>query len=154
MKRIIRILLLLFVAGSIAYLVVNEYVLSRQGTEAKCNEQVEVIVYYFHGARRCVTCRTIESYIAEALKTYFPDDLAAGKLSWEPINVDEPWNNHFIEAYGIATNTAVLADMRNLEAARHKKLDRVWKLVRNKEAFFEYIHREVAGFLSGGNEDE
>jgi len=154
MKRIVRILLLLFVAASATYLVVNEYVLSHQDAGVKENERAEVIVYYFHGERRCVTCRTIEAYIAESLKTYFPDDLAAGKLSWEPINIDEPWNDHFVEEYAITTSTAVLVDMRGKEAKKSKKLDRVWKLVRDKEAFFEYIHREVAGFLLRGNEDE
>ncbi len=154
MKSVVRTILLLFVVGSVTYLVINEYVLSQQGTEAKRNEQTGVIVYYFHGERRCVTCRTIESYIAESLKTYFADDLAAGTISWEPTDVDKPWNNHFIEEYNITTSTVVLAYMRDAERVRYKKLDRVWKLVQNKEAFFEYIHREVAAFLARRSRDE
>lgn len=163
MKSIVRVILLLFVAGSVTYLVINEYVPLRQEVGTKHNEQVttssqaqrhEAIVYYFHGTRRCVTCRTIESYIAESLKTYFSDDLAAGTLSWEPINVDEPWNNHFIEEYNITTSTAVIADMRDAEKARYKKLDRVWELVRDKPAFMEYIRSETESFLRSGGGDE
>lgn len=159
LKNIVRIILLLFVAGSVAYLVINEYVPSRQDAEMKRTEQVEaqrheVILYYFHGTRRCNTCRTIEAYIAEALKTYFPDDLSDKKLAWNPVNIDDPWNNHFIDEYSIDSSAAVLVDMRGKEAVKWKKLDLVWKLVHDKTAFLDYIHREVADYLPGGIDNE
>lgn len=163
LKSIVRIILLLFVAGSVSYLVINEFVPSRHGAVKKSGEQVEanteaprreVIVYYFHGTRRCVTCRTIEAYIAESLSANFPRDLASGKLTWSPVNIDEPWNNHFVEEFGLAASTAVIVNMWDKEAVKWEKLDRVWKLIGDKPAFMEYMQQEVAAYLTGGNEDE
>ena len=106
-----------------------------------------VIAYYFHTNRRCPTCYTIETYTEEALKEKFAEALKAGKLEWRSVDVTVPENKHFITDYQIFAQSVVLSDMRGGEQRKWKNLDKVWKLVRDKHAFFSYIETETADFL-------
>jgi hypothetical protein len=52
-------------------------------------ESADVVLYYFHGSRRCNTCRTIESFAREAVEGRYRDALRTGTLRWAALNVDE-----------------------------------------------------------------
>jgi hypothetical protein len=41
----------------------------------------QVVLYYMHGARRCKTCRSIESYANGVVKSRFADEVEAGELA-------------------------------------------------------------------------
>jgi hypothetical protein len=101
-------------------------------------------VYYFHGATRCNTCRTIEAYTRETLTSVFAKDLEARRLEWRPLNVDEPANRHFVQDYQLYTRSVVLVDPKNPK--RFKVLDRVWVLVHDKPAFQKYVEQEIRAF--------
>ena len=68
----------------------------------------EVVLYYFHGTRRCNTCRTIESYAQEAVEGKFKDALEAGTLNWTVLNTDESENAHFVKDFGLVSSSLVL----------------------------------------------
>jgi hypothetical protein len=108
-----------------------------------------VVAYYFHGARRCDTCRTIEAYAAETLKSCFAEQMDDEKLTWSVINLSEADNEHFVQDFELSTRTIVLVEMQGGEQVRWKSLSRVWELVGDKEAFGEYIREETQGFLGG-----
>jgi hypothetical protein len=110
----------------------------------------KVIAYYFHGDFRCGTCRTIEAYSEEAITKGFADELASGRLAWRVVNVDEPENKHFVEDFALVTKSLVLADYRDGKVIRHENLQEVWKLVRDKEAFIDYVRASTREFLRGG----
>jgi hypothetical protein len=103
-----------------------------------------VRVYYFHATSRCSTCRTIEAYTHEAVRTGFPEALQQGRLEWNLVNIDEPANRHFIQDYQLYTRAVVLVDGR--KPSRWKNLDQVWKLVGDKPAFLAYVQGEVRSF--------
>lgn len=108
-----------------------------------------VIAYYFHGTFRCPSCRRIELYTQEALETAFADALRDGRLEWRVLNVDEPDNAHYINDYKLYTRSVVLSDLRDGKEVRWKNLDRVWRLLGDKEAFLDYVRGEVAAYLGG-----
>ena len=153
-KSIFTVVLLVFVAASVGYLVVSEtrkdnsIGIARNNSE---NSGEKTVVYYFHATKRCNTCRTIESYAEEAIRTGFPEYIASGKIEWQTINLDIPENEHYVEDYELATRTVVLVEMENGTDKRWARLDRVWELVHNKEDFLNYIREETNDFLADQN---
>ena len=103
----------------------------------------KVIAYYFHGTQRCVTCRKIEAYTEESLRTAFSSELEAGQLEWRPVNVDNAANEHFIQDYELSTRSVVLVEMLDGEQKQWKNLARVWELVRDKPSFVAYVQEEA-----------
>ena len=108
---------------------------------------VEVVAYYFHGNFRCKTCRAIEAYSEEAIRSGFVDELASGRLAWRVVNVEQPENKHFVEDFELITRSLVLVEYRDGEVARYENLKQVWQLVRDKERFLDYVHSSTRKFL-------
>jgi len=107
----------------------------------------EVVLYYFHGTRRCNTCRTIESYAQQALESKFNDQLQAGSLQWKVINTDEPDNEHFVTDFGLVSSSLVLVESEGDDVVRHEILQEAWTLVRDEPRFIEYVQKSVQGYL-------
>jgi len=157
-KTIVTGALLAFVAVSVVFMIAKDRP-SRDSSVATTEEHSAeiaatdrtLIVYYFHGNKRCNTCRTIEAYTEEAIKTGFPDELRSGRLVWIPVNVDVPENGHFVEDFGLTTRTVVLVDVDQGNEEKWTKLDRVWQLVQNKEAFVDYITDNTNVYLAKKN---
>ena len=128
---------------------------SAQGPAATANAKASVqpshkiIAYYFHGTFRCPTCHKIELYTQEAIETSFADALKDGRLEWRVLNVDEPEHKHFVNDYSLYTKSVVLSDIREGTQVKWKNLDKVWRLIGNKEGFLDYIRAEVASYLEG-----
>ncbi len=107
-----------------------------------------VVAFYFHGNSRCATCRQIESYADEAIRTGFAEALAKGNLAWRVVNLDAEENQHFVEDFQLTTRSVVLAEYRDGKVVRFKSLDKVWQLVRSKEQFVDYVQTETRTFLA------
>jgi hypothetical protein len=107
----------------------------------------KVIVYYFHGTFRCVTCTNMEKYAREAIEANFKDALQSGKLEFKAVNVEESKNEHFTKDYQLYTKSLILSFMRDGKEVRSKNLDRIWELARNRQKFIEYVAGEVHGFM-------
>jgi hypothetical protein len=106
-----------------------------------------VIVYYFHGNKRCKTCRTIEAYAGEALESRFSEELESGLLEWHVVNFDEAENKHFLEDFGLYSSSVVIVESDGGKAVRHEILPEVWPLVREKQSFFAYLNTAVRKYL-------
>ena len=115
-------------------------------TEVKAHNS-KLIAYYFHGTFRCTTCRTIEQYSHDAIQMYFAKELGTGKLEFRPVNVEESENRHFIQDYQLVTKSLVLSLVTDGKETKWKNLPDVWKLVRDKDKFFQYVKDEVDLFL-------
>ncbi|MCJ7802387.1 MAG: nitrophenyl compound nitroreductase subunit ArsF family protein [Candidatus Marinimicrobia bacterium] len=57
----------------------------------KSKKEITSIVrgYYFHGTRRCTTCRAVEEVTKEILNEYYATELADKTILFEAINLDE-----------------------------------------------------------------
>jgi hypothetical protein len=106
-----------------------------------------IIVYYFHGTRRCATCKKIEAYSQEAVETKFKKELESGRLEFLPINFDEEGNEHFIEDYKLYTKSLIVCGYEKGKQVEWKNLEKVWEYVYDKDAFFKYVQDEVALYL-------
>jgi len=106
-----------------------------------------VRVYYFHGNARCVSCRKIEALSGEAVRAAFPGEMKQGKVEWLAVNIEEPSNKHFIQDYRLYTKSLVVVDLVDGNQVRWKNLERVWELLRDDEAFRQYVQGEVRSYL-------
>jgi hypothetical protein len=157
LKKIAAIVLIAFVVTSLAYMLVRETT-----AESAANEpagtmvpnaaapddkpRTQTIVYYFHGDARCPTCYKLEAYAKEALDTHFSDELAAGQIVWQVVNVDQPQNAHYIQDYKLVTKSVVLSSVANGKEAKWENLDRVWQEVGDKQAYLEYVRDSIVKF--------
>jgi len=81
------------------------------------------------------------------LHNTFSEELADGRLEWKVINVDEPANEHFIKDYQLYSKSIVIVKMQDGKQLAWKNLDEIWKLVRNKDDFINYIQTQVRDYL-------
>lgn len=107
----------------------------------------KIVAYYFHGTRRCATCKKIEAYSKEAIEGKFATELASGRMEFYPINFDEEENRHFIKDYGLYTKSLVICDYKNGEQVRWKNLEKVWDYVRDHDEFLKYVQDEISAYL-------
>ena len=108
----------------------------------------KVIAYYFHTNTRCSTCIKIEQYSHEAIEQGFPNELKNGALEMRIVNYEQPENRHFIQDYKLVSKSLVLVNMVNGKQTKWTNLKMVWQLTGRKDAFLNYVRKEVRGYLS------
>jgi len=172
MKGVVTIVLLLFVAASVAYLVVSEARSktaptapatrgadqlqpvangSLRATNKPANEkQTPVLVaYYFHGTLRCPTCLKMEKDAREAIQDAYQAEVASGRVRWQAVNYDEPANEHFVKDYGLVASSLVIVSGEAVASGVWRKLDRIWDLNGDEQAYKNYVIDEVKNMLRG-----
>jgi len=151
-KTIVGIVLLVFAAGSLVYLVAAEAFKGDEpadpsGTASTPLPDDAVVVTYFLTNVRCPACLKIEAYTKEAVETGFADALADGRLVWRTINTDEPGNEHYLDDYQLGFKSVVVSVRRGGSEVTWKNLEAIWDEVGVKDDFLAYIRAEVAAAL-------
>jgi hypothetical protein len=108
----------------------------------------KVVVYYFYNRIRCVSCRNIEQYTGETLRTFFAPQLKSGAVEWRPVNLDEDGNARYTDDYKLYSKSVVLSEVVGSKEVRWKNLDYVWQLLGDKEEFQYYVQTELQKFLT------
>lgn len=153
-KRALTVILLIFVAASVVYLLATELgVRGATGDDAEADAAVtkapahQVIAYYFHGYKRCQTCLRIEATAKEVIETGYPHQIEDGSLIWKPVNFEAPENAHFADDFHLVVSSLVLVEYRNGKAVQWKNLEDVWDLIGLDDQFKSYIQSEIANML-------
>lgn len=107
----------------------------------------KVVATYFHGNVRCATCRKVEAYAREAIESGFQPQIKAGLVEFRAVNVEQPENRHFIEDFQLMTRSVVVTDEVDGAVQQWVKLDGVWRLVGNRDAYMSYVQDAVRGYL-------
>ena len=107
----------------------------------------QVVVYYLHMNRRCQTCQKLEAYSEEAVTSGFEDQLKDSSLVWRVANFESEGNEHFAKDYQLYSQSVILSRLHDGKETEWKNLDKIWKLVGDKEAFIAYVQSEVHQFL-------
>lgn len=106
-----------------------------------------LLVTYFHGNARCVTCRKMEAFAKEALDSTFAKEQASGVVKWRTVNFDDDGNEHFLCDYKLFGQALILSWMKDEKEIEYANLDQIWQLVRDKEKYLAYVRTEVTGQL-------
>ena len=156
-RSILTALLLLFAAGSMAYVLLGTPGGSTGGeapapttantAPSPAAPAPELIVYYMDMGKDCTTCLNLETYTHEALQAGFPEEMASGRIQWRTVDVDDPKNEHFISDFRLYTKSVVLVRQAEGAPPRFESLSRIWELVYDKEAYMAYIRKSVRAFL-------
>jgi hypothetical protein len=110
--------------------------------------QHKVIAYYFHTNTRCSTCIKIEQYSHEAIEQGFTDEIKNGTLEMLVVNYENPENRHFMQDYKLVSKSLVLVNLVDGKQTKWTNLKLVWQLTGHKDAFLNYVRKEVRGYLS------
>jgi len=84
-----------------------------------------------------------------AIEQAFAAELADGRLVFRAVNVDRPENAHFNEDYKLVTRSLVLTEEVGGKVVRWVNLEKIWQLVRNEDAYREYVVGSVRSYLDG-----
>jgi hypothetical protein len=106
-----------------------------------------IVATYFHGSVRCATCRKIEAYAREAIEEGFGSEVAAGRVEFRAVNVEEPQNRHFIDDYQLMTRSVVVTQEVDGAVAQWTRLDKVWTYVGHRPSYLGYVQDVVRGYL-------
>lgn len=109
-----------------------------------------LVVFYFHGTKRCNTCRAIQENSRDSIDTGFPEALLEGRLEFREVDLDAPGNQHYATDFNVTGSSLVLAEYRGGRPARFKNLPKVWQLFANKDAFAAYVQDETRAWLEEG----
>lgn len=116
-------------------------------SEAPSGQERQVVLYYFHGARRCKTCLSMEANALKTVKSQFAEELDSGALVWKVVNYDEAENEHFIKDFKLVSSSLVLVEMQGDEQVRFDVLHDAWSLARDEWRFKKYVQKSVLDFL-------
>ena len=106
-----------------------------------------VIIYYFHGNRRCQTCINLEKFARQAVDSNFAERIENGILEFKAINVDEKENEHYNEDYELYTKALILSRVKDGKEVDWINLDKIWELVKNETKYKDYVTSELNEFL-------
>ena len=111
-----------------------------------------VVATYFHRTLRCQTCLEIESLARYDVTEVMAGDVATGLLAWRRVNFDEKQNAHFEEEFELEGPSLVVALEAGGEVLKWVRLDRVWELYDEVEAFDAYVLGAVEEYLRDASE--
>jgi hypothetical protein len=108
----------------------------------------KIVVYYFHGNRRCPTCLGIQDNIEQAINEKFAEETAAGKLSFEEINFEEEANKHFVDEYQLSFSTMIVAAQAAGKTVKWENAEKVWDYARTPPELKAYVEKTVRAYLA------
>jgi hypothetical protein len=100
-------------------------------------------VLYFHGTIRCHTCLQIEEFTKLTMQLRFEDGIRRGSIVWMPVDYEKENDTSAVRRYGIENQALIISKMINGREIAWRKLEKVWKLVNDFNAFQAYVALNV-----------
>ena len=116
-------------------------------TPVDSDSESKVVVYYFHRNTRCQSCLKMEELARYDITVEMAPEIESGQLEWQLVNFDEKNNSHFVELFELESPSLVAAHLSNGKINRWEKLDRIWELSDDVDAFDAYVLGTVKEFL-------
>jgi len=119
---------------------------STSDTSSTPADRVEVI--YFYRAQRCYSCIYAEEGTRYTVETYFVDELASGKVTFEAFNVEDKENATIVKKYGAFTSSLFINTIR--DGTDHiEEVTDIWFVLGKDEAFMEIVKSKIEKRLKG-----
>jgi hypothetical protein len=116
------------------------------GEEAK-GPPDKVVVYYFHGARRCPTCLGIQKIIQETVAQRFAIETDAGELVFRELDYDLDENKHYAEKFQLSFSTMIVGTMSGETVLEWENCDKVWEHAHDHPALRAYVEARISAYL-------
>lgn len=112
-------------------------------------QNISYIVYYFHGNRRCATCKKIEAQAKAVVESTFTAKIKKGELVFTSVNIEEEQNKHFINDFNLVSSGVVVVKTNGKsEVQKYKNLPKVWPLAWEEDSFNNYVKDEINKFFA------
>ena len=108
----------------------------------------KVVVYYFHGTRRCKTCLGIQNTIEQTIKDRFGAETASGKLVYREIDTDQEPNKPFVQQFQLSFSTMIVAAMKGDTILQWENCDKVWDYGLEPIQLTEYTDERIHAYLA------
>ena len=108
-----------------------------------------VDVVYFHRTQRCPTCLYAEDGIRYTLDTYFADELASRRVTFQVINVEDGANADIIEKYNNASYLTLCINAVRNGTDHIEEVTDIWLVIGNDEAFVQTVKSRIEEALNG-----
>ena len=106
MKKIIGLLFLLAMLSGNYSCYAN--MSSIPGRSPSIGTGKNIIVYYFHFTRRCMTCNNVEKVSKESVENQFAEQVKCGEISFKSVNLDEKEGEAIGAKYKIEGQTLII----------------------------------------------
>ena len=122
-------------------------ILSFSQVKPSGNSKVEV--YYFHGARRCATCVSIEENAKATIDTYFKDQKAKGMVKMIVIDIEDPKNAALVEKYEVSGSSLFVTRLTGGKTFTNDMTNFAFSNSRaNKEKFMKGLRDKITESLN------
>ena len=108
-----------------------------------------VDVVYFHRTQRCYTCRYAEDGTRYTLETYFTDELASGRVTFQVINVEDEANADIVEKYNNASYLTLCINTVRDGTDHIEQVTDIWLVIGDDESFVEIVKNKIEKSLNG-----
>lgn len=106
-----------------------------------------VDVVYFHFTQRCPKCLHAENMTRYTLETYFADELASGKVTFQSINMEDPANADIVAKYNNPSYLIVCINTVTDGTEHIKAVTDIWYV--GDEEFVDILKNDVEQSLTG-----
>jgi len=110
-------------------------------------EKKTAVVYYFYTYTRCSSCKAIEEYTREAVETRLTPGYKDWNVEFRGVNIEEEPNAHFVQDYFLNSKAVVVRKFAGEKALNYRRLDKIWQLLGDKNAFMGYVVDETHKLL-------
>lgn len=89
----------------------SSFSVEAQQSETKTNAQEinsKVEVFYFHGDRRCKTCKAVGSISKKYLETKYSKEMKAGTVSFHDVNYDQAENKELAKKMEVSSSSLLV----------------------------------------------
>lgn len=107
-----------------------------------------VVVYYFHGNKRCQTCNRMEALAILAIDEGFADRQQAGTVVFKPVNIETDATRHFITDFEMTNRCVVMVERKDGKDSGWRRLDEVWAKIGDDTEYKAYITENLSACLA------
>lgn len=115
-------------------------------SEAPSAPADRVDVVYFYRTPRCYVCNYAEEMTRLATETYFKDELASGRVTFEAVEIGPKENAAVVEKYGAYTSSLFINTVRNGSDHIEPVTD-IWYALGDDEMFAEVLKTKIEASL-------
>ena len=107
----------------------------------------KVVVYYFHGTRRCPTCLGIQKTIEETIEEKFAKELEADMLVFEELNFEAEENKPYVEQYQLSFSTMIVTARAGEKVVRWDNAGKIWDFAHAHDDLRAYVEKNIRAYL-------
>ncbi|MEZ4387046.1 MAG: nitrophenyl compound nitroreductase subunit ArsF family protein [Candidatus Krumholzibacteriia bacterium] len=143
LKTIISAVVLLLAIGGVVAVFVGQGDGGPAAANAEGLPDDGVVVYYFHGFKRCQTCQKMERLADEAVAAAHPDLVRRGRVVFRSVNLETDATRHFVDDYQLSSKVVVISERRDGREVSWRRLDEVWDRIADDADYRQYIAGNV-----------